>query len=127
MQQACARLGQFIGFSDEHFLLVANVRHLTTHFISPQFHLVLDDLFKTVNEFGVFCGTVEPFYDEPLQLNCELFSEEELDEAGNIIYQSLLYMKPGLMKPDAAKATKIVFTNVAVMRTLCATAVVLCN
>ena len=36
-------------------------------------------------------------------------------------------MKSGSMKPDAAKATKIVFANVAVMTTLCAPAVALCN
>jgi hypothetical protein len=48
-------MGQFIGFSDEHSSLVANVRHLTIHFISPQFHLVFDDLFETVmgSEFQV--------------------------------------------------------------------------
>jgi hypothetical protein len=66
---------------------VANVWHLTTHFISPQFHLVFDDLFETVNGFGVSGDAVEPIYDELFQLNRELFSEEELDEAGNIIYQ----------------------------------------
>ena len=66
---------------------MANVWHLTTHFISPQFHLVFDDLFETVNGFGVSGDAVEPIYDELFQLNRELFSEEELDEAGNIIYQ----------------------------------------
>ena len=65
---------------------MANVWHLTTHFISPQFHLVFDDLFETVNGFGVSGDAVEPIYDELFQLNRELFSEEELDEAGNIFY-----------------------------------------
>jgi hypothetical protein len=82
-----AHMGQFIGFSDEHSSLVANVRHLSTHFISPQFHLVFDDLFETVNGFGISGEAVEPIYNELFQLNRELFSEEELDEAGNIIYQ----------------------------------------
>ncbi len=80
-------MGQFVGFSDEHSSLVANVRHLTTNFISPQFHLVFDDLFKTVNRTGVDVFVVESICNELFQLNRELFAEEELDEAGNIIYQ----------------------------------------
>jgi hypothetical protein len=80
-------MGQFVGFSDEHSSLVANVRHLTTNFISPQFHLVFDDLFKTVNRICVDDLVVESICNELCQLNRELFAEEELDEAGNIIYQ----------------------------------------
>jgi hypothetical protein len=48
-----ARLGQFVGFSDDHSSLVANGWHLTTGYISPQFHVVFDDLFETVNCIGV--------------------------------------------------------------------------
>ncbi len=48
-----ARLGQFVGFSDEHSSLVANVWHLTTGYISPHFHIVFDNLFETVNCKGV--------------------------------------------------------------------------
>jgi hypothetical protein len=44
-----ARMGQFVGFSDKHSSLVANVRSLSTNFISPQFHVVFDDLCETVN------------------------------------------------------------------------------
>lgn len=43
-----SRLGQFMGFSDKHSSLVANVRHRTTGFVSPQYHVVFDDLFQTV-------------------------------------------------------------------------------
>ena len=41
-------MGQFLGFSDDHSSLVANVNNLITGYISPQFHLVFDDLFETV-------------------------------------------------------------------------------
>ena len=54
-----ARLGQFVGFSDEHSSLVANVWHLTTGYISPLFHVVFDDLFETVNCIGVDDRIVE--------------------------------------------------------------------
>ncbi len=46
-------LGQFVGFSDEHSSLAANVWHLTTGYISPQFYVVFDNLFETVNCIGV--------------------------------------------------------------------------
>jgi hypothetical protein len=42
------RQGQFLGFSDKHSLLVATVCHLTTGFVSPQFHVFFDDHFHTV-------------------------------------------------------------------------------
>ena len=42
-----SRLGQFLGFSDEHSTLVASVRNITTGYISPQYHVVFDDLFET--------------------------------------------------------------------------------
>jgi hypothetical protein len=35
-----SRLGHFLGYSDKHSSLVANVQHLKTGFISPQFHVV---------------------------------------------------------------------------------------
>ena len=41
-------MGQFLGFSYEHFTLLSNVRNLITRFISPQFYLVFNDLFETV-------------------------------------------------------------------------------
>jgi hypothetical protein len=43
-----AQQGQFLGFSDAYFLLVATVCCLTTSFVSPQFHVVFDDHFHTV-------------------------------------------------------------------------------
>jgi hypothetical protein len=36
-----ARLGQFVGFSDEHSSMVSNVRHLTTGYIYLNFMLYL--------------------------------------------------------------------------------------
>ena len=43
-----ARMGQFLGFSREHSSLVARVRHLSTNFVSPQYHVVFDDLFTSI-------------------------------------------------------------------------------
>jgi hypothetical protein len=81
-------MGQFVDFSDKHSSLVTNVRHLSTNFISTQFHVVFDDLFETVNSTGVDEPVVESICQDLFQLNSELYAEEELDKAGNIIYQS---------------------------------------
>ncbi len=47
-----AWVGQFLGYSDKHLSLVVNVRHLLTGHVSPQFHVVFDDLFETVVHNG---------------------------------------------------------------------------
>ena len=43
---------EFLDFSDDHSSLVVNVRNLTTGYVSPQFHVVVDDLFQTVFNLG---------------------------------------------------------------------------
>ena len=40
-------MGKFLGFSDDHSYLVANVHHLSTGYVLTQFHLVFDALFET--------------------------------------------------------------------------------
>ena len=44
-----SRLGQFLGFLDEHSSLVGCVCHLGTNFVSPQYHVVYDDKFETIH------------------------------------------------------------------------------
>ncbi len=84
-RRAC--LGQFVGFLDKHSSMVANVRHLTTGYISPQFHVIFDNLFETVNCTSVDDRVVESICNGLFQRNQELYAEDELNEAGNIIYQ----------------------------------------
>jgi hypothetical protein len=43
-----ARIGLFLGFSPRHGRKVALVLNLTTGHVSPQFHIVFDDLFDTL-------------------------------------------------------------------------------
>ena len=80
-------MGQFVGFSDEHSSLVANVWHLTTRYIPPQFHVIFDDLFETVNGIGVDDCDIKSICNGLFQHNRELYAEDELNEAGNIIYR----------------------------------------
>ena len=82
-----ARMGQILGFSEEHSLLVGTVRNLTTGYISPQFHLVYDDLYETVirtkddeHEFNTIC-------DDLFKFNRDWYAEEEFDDDGKLIYR----------------------------------------
>ena len=54
-----SRLRQFLGLSEEHSTLVANVCNLWTGYILTQYHLVFDDFFKTT----VRQGDNEPVID----------------------------------------------------------------
>ena len=42
----CARVGQLLGYSDEHSSLLANVQHLSTGHVSPQLHVAFDELLR---------------------------------------------------------------------------------
>ncbi len=75
-RRAC--LGQYVQFLDEHSSMVANVCYLTTGYISPQFHLVFDDLFETVNRTGVDDRVIKSISNGLSQRNCELYAEDEL-------------------------------------------------
>jgi hypothetical protein len=44
-----ARLGLFLGFSDLHSSQTPLVMNMETGKISPQFHVIFDDTFQTVN------------------------------------------------------------------------------
>jgi len=83
----CARLAQFVGFSLKHSTLVANIRHLQTNYISPQFHLIHNDNFETIlNDTPLD----HPLSDEPLldisEKSCEVYSDIERAEDGTIVY-----------------------------------------
>ena len=47
-----ACVGKFLGYSDAHALLVANVQHMSIGYVSPQFCVIFDDLFETVIQNG---------------------------------------------------------------------------
>eukprot|EP00804_Cyclotella_cryptica_P001119 CCRYP_008393-RA/>CCRYP_008393-RA protein AED:0.39 eAED:0.39 QI:0/0/0/1/0/0/2/0/218 len=82
-----SRLGQFLGFSDEHSSLVANVRNLSTGFVSPQFHVVFDNLFQTVFSSGSDDVLVDRICDELFEYNRDVYAEDEFDSVGNLVYR----------------------------------------
>ena len=79
-------MGQFLGFSDTHSSLVANVRHLSTGHISPQFHLVFDDLFETVFCEGDNDVVIDAICNDLFEFNRDWYAKEEYDE-DNLVYQ----------------------------------------
>jgi hypothetical protein len=81
-----ARQGQFLGFSDEHSLLVATVHHLTTGFVSPQFHVVFDDPFNTVYGDGEGNLITDAICNLLWENNQELYAEDKYGPDGSLIY-----------------------------------------
>jgi hypothetical protein len=59
---------------------------LTTQYTSPQFHVIFDNLFETVNHTGVDDHVIKSICSGLFQRNCELYAKDELNKAGNIIH-----------------------------------------
>ena len=76
----------FGGFSYNNFSLVANTRNLDAGYISPQYHIVVDNLFQTV------CGTRENevvtdlICNQLFQQNRDFYVEEEFVKDSDLIY-----------------------------------------
>ena len=112
-----AHLGQFVGFSDEHSSMVANVRHLTTGYISPQFHVIFEDLFETVNRTGVDDQKSSSLFAMDFFSVIENFMLKMNLMKSAILFTNLLpFMKFGLTKQDNARVTRIVSTSAVKMR-----------
>jgi hypothetical protein len=82
-----AWVGQFLGYSDEHSSLVANVCHLSTSYVSPQFHVIFDDLFETVVSNGDNDSLINSICDGLFERNRELYVKDEFDADGMLIYK----------------------------------------
>ena len=82
-----ARMGQFLISSYEHYSLVENVSHLSTRYISPQFHLFFESLFDMViftrYDEIVFNG----IFNDLFELNRDWYVKYENDDTNKLIYQ----------------------------------------
>jgi hypothetical protein len=72
-RRAC--IGKFLGYSDQHSSLVANVHHILTGHVSPQFHVIFDDLFETVIQDGDNDPIVNSICNGLFERNQELYIE----------------------------------------------------
>ena len=72
-----SRIGQFLGFSDEHSTLIAMVRNLATNFVSSQLHVIFVEKFSTTqNDTMIEYTTVEEIFNE-LFTNCrDLYGDD---------------------------------------------------
>ncbi len=82
-----SRLGQFLGYPDEHSSLVANARHLGTGYVSPQYHVVFGDLFDTVFSSGSDDALVDSICKNLYGTSCEIYATDEYDAKDNLVYK----------------------------------------
>ena len=66
--------------------MVANVRHLTSGFVSPQFHIVFDDRFHTVHGSGTDDMITDTICDLLWENDREIYAEDEFGPDGSLIY-----------------------------------------
>ena len=64
-------MSQFLGFSDNNYSLVENVHNLGTGYISPQFNLVFDNLFKMVIFTKDNASVFNAIYNDLSELNMD--------------------------------------------------------
>ena len=77
-----------MGFSERHLSLVANIRNLSTSFISPQFHIIHDNRFHTVTNMDhVQAITDENTPIEIFERGKEDYSEYDYDEKNKLLYE----------------------------------------
>jgi hypothetical protein len=74
-------------YSDEHSSLVANIWHLKTGYVSPQYHVVFDDLFKTVFSSGAEDALVDSICKNLYGTSCEIYATDENDAHENLVYK----------------------------------------
>ncbi len=74
-----------MGFSEQHSLLVAKVRNLSTGFISPQYNLVFDDNFEMVFSSGKDAGVAEAVCKNLLKNERDVYVKLEYED-GELIY-----------------------------------------
>ena len=79
-------MGQFHGFSDERSSLTAKVRNLATVFISPEFHVVFDDVFQTVFSSGKDDGVLDAICKTLFDHNHDIYVDDEFDSEGKVFY-----------------------------------------
>jgi hypothetical protein len=101
-------LGQFVRFLDEHSYMVANVCHLTTRYISPQFHVVFDNLFETVNCTGVDDWAIKSICNGLFSVIVNCMLKMNLTRLVISFTNHLPYMRFDSMKLDDVKETKII-------------------
>ena len=66
---------------------MALVRHLGTGYVSPQYHVVFDDLFETVFSSGADNDLVDSICENLYGTSCEIYATDEYDADDNLVYK----------------------------------------
>ena len=82
-----SRLGQFLGYSDKHSSLVALVCHLGTGYVSPQYHVVFNDLFETVFSSGANNALVDSICENLYGTSCGIYATDTYNANDNLVYK----------------------------------------
>ena len=65
-----------------------NIRRLKTGYVSPQYHVVYDDLFQTVFSAGPVIELVDAMCEELFTTSCEVYATDKYDAEDNLVYRS---------------------------------------
>ncbi len=60
---------------------------MSTGYVSPQFHVIFDDLFETVIRTGDNDAIINSICDRLFDRNRELYVEDEFDSDGMLVYK----------------------------------------
>ena len=74
-----------LGILDEHSSCVANVGHLGTGYVSPQYHVLFDDLFETVFSSGVDNALIDSICKNLHGTSCTIYDSDEHDAHNNLV------------------------------------------
>ena len=80
-------MGQLLGFSHKHSLLVALVWNLHSGIVSPQYHVIFDDKFQTVFHDGMSTKELDDICYELFAESRDCYALEEYDDDGILIYK----------------------------------------
>ena len=60
---------------------------MQTGYVSPQYHVVYDDLFQTVFSAGQTTDLVDAICEEQFTTSCEVYATDEYDAEENLVYR----------------------------------------
>ncbi|KAL7479907.1 hypothetical protein ACHAW6_005626 [Cyclotella cf. meneghiniana] len=80
-------MGQFLGYLRQYLSTVVLVQNLHTGYVSPQYHVVIDNKFQPVFHDGKSTEELDNICDSLFADSCECYVEEEFDDDGMLIYR----------------------------------------
>ena len=65
---------------------MANVRNIRTSYVSPQFHVIFDDLFQTIFSLDDNDMIVDAICNQLFESNWDIYAEDEFSVDEELIY-----------------------------------------